>query len=556
MQLANAEVQYNDLSTQAWGHAGDYKTYYYDANGSLTYTIYSDESTSGDPATIVATHPEYKYDLNEYNLQNRLSKVTRFNPTPVETHVTEYRYNPDGIRVAKIEDGIKRTDYLIDPANHTGYAQVLEETEYDISGSTPVPTTRIQYTIGDDIISQTRSTYSGGVWSAGQTEYFLYDGHGSTRQLVNHPVPPAQPTVIDSFSYDSYGVMLGNTVNPADTASNTTRLLYCGEQYDKSLNQYYLRARYYNQANGRFTQMDSFEGSPSDPQSLHKYTYCHNDPINFVDPSGHFETMAGAVAALSIQGVLYSIIGGMTANAISGGKIAGGLAAFFSAIMSPGTWAMAANGVFDSLKDLISDVGALLKTVAIAIISQIFGFVNIAMTLWGAFQSAGMLVDIVRSGLSAEDIGTVLAVLTASVIIVSIVSIAIGAAIRSIGRSVNVGNNKIRGDMARDYVAAREGTQFTEQVYHVTGGIRKVDVVPDGPISMGIETKVGRVTLDSEIRRQVARDAKLIRSQQFDTIRWEFFGSNITGDCGPSGPLLKKLRKLGIDVVIHSDISF
>jgi hypothetical protein len=31
---------------------------------------------------------------------------------------------------------------------------------------------------------------------------------------------------------------------------------------------------------------DTFEGEVIDPQSLHKYAYCHGDPVNFSDPTG------------------------------------------------------------------------------------------------------------------------------------------------------------------------------------------------------------------------------------------------------------------------------
>ncbi|MDY0165550.1 MAG: RHS repeat-associated core domain-containing protein, partial [Thermoguttaceae bacterium] len=48
----------------------------------------------------------------------------------------------------------------------------------------------------------------------------------------------------------------------------------------------YLRARYYNPATGRFTRLDPFAGNLNDPQSLHKYLYCHADPVMGVDPSG------------------------------------------------------------------------------------------------------------------------------------------------------------------------------------------------------------------------------------------------------------------------------
>ncbi|MHC4478006.1 MAG: RHS repeat-associated core domain-containing protein [Planctomycetota bacterium] len=39
---------------------------------------------------------------------------------------------------------------------------------------------------------------------------------------------------------------------------------------------------------GRFSRMDPFTGEKEQPQSLHKYAYVHNDPVNKVDPSGKF----------------------------------------------------------------------------------------------------------------------------------------------------------------------------------------------------------------------------------------------------------------------------
>ncbi|MBF7073948.1 hypothetical protein ISG33_11110 [Glaciecola sp. MH2013] len=63
--------------------------------------------------------------------------------------------------------------------------------------------------------------------------------------------------------------------------------LYTGEQYDAQLDNYYLRASYYNQGVGRFTQMGEFGGWENNPISLNKYLYGHSDPINHIDPSGY-----------------------------------------------------------------------------------------------------------------------------------------------------------------------------------------------------------------------------------------------------------------------------
>lgn len=62
---------------------------------------------------------------------------------------------------------------------------------------------------------------------------------------------------------------------------------YYGEYFDKETGQIYLRARYYDPEIGRFITEDSYEGEDQDSLSLNLYTYCENDPINLIDPSGH-----------------------------------------------------------------------------------------------------------------------------------------------------------------------------------------------------------------------------------------------------------------------------
>src|SRR5256885_8045894 len=58
--------------------------------------------------------------------------------------------------------------------------------------------------------------------------------------------------------------------------------------------------RRYNRKHSRFDQPDPYEGSYdlSDPQSLNRYAYTQNDPVNFVDPSGLNEEANGSQCQL------------------------------------------------------------------------------------------------------------------------------------------------------------------------------------------------------------------------------------------------------------------
>jgi RHS repeat-associated protein len=174
---------------------------------------------------------------------------------------------------------------LIDPNNHTGYAQVLEEF-YSIGA----PPSR-SYVIGDDVLGQCSASTTDPRW-------FLYDGHGSTRQLSN----PAAGVSSD-FNYDAYGITLANS-----SSSGETTKLYCGEQFDLTLGMYNLRTRYYDPSNGRFNALDSFRGSNFDPQGLHKYAYGSCDPINRCDPSGQISALELLIVTIIIVIIVVELV--------------------------------------------------------------------------------------------------------------------------------------------------------------------------------------------------------------------------------------------------------
>ena len=94
--------------------------------------------------------------------------------------------------------------------------------------------------------------------------------------------------------------MLGG--NPTSASPADTSMLYAGEQFDTSLQMYYNRARYYDQNIGRFNRMDPYAGNTQDPQSLHKYLYCHANPVNGTDPSGE-SFLTGTLSVSMVVGI-------------------------------------------------------------------------------------------------------------------------------------------------------------------------------------------------------------------------------------------------------------
>jgi RHS repeat-associated protein len=119
--------------------------------------------------------------------------------------------------------------------------------------------------------------------------------------------------VTDSYEYDAFG----NKIN--STGATPNNYLYRGEQYDSDLGLYYLRARYYNPATGRFLSRDPEEpdmGNPKDPKTLHKYLYAGGDPVNATDPNGR-EVLVGTAGVDLWQATKDAVLATATAAAIT-----------------------------------------------------------------------------------------------------------------------------------------------------------------------------------------------------------------------------------------------
>ena len=103
--------------------------------------------------------------------------------------------------------------------------------------------------------------------------YYHYASNelGSITHLVDQ-----SGAVLNHYEYDAWG----NLTEGEEGVPN--RFAFVGEQLDPITQQYYLRARYYNPVIARFIQEDTYRGD-----GLNLYAYCQNNPVYYVDPSGH-----------------------------------------------------------------------------------------------------------------------------------------------------------------------------------------------------------------------------------------------------------------------------
>jgi RHS repeat-associated protein len=119
------------------------------------------------------------------------------------------------------------------------------------------------------------------------------DAHGSTRLLTD-----ASGAVTDTYAYDAFGGLAGRT----GTSENDH--LFAGERLDRSLGLYDLRARDYDPALARFVERDSLPGRLREPTTLNRYAYANDEPVNFVDPTGHFGQLVDVLAGLQLRSLV------------------------------------------------------------------------------------------------------------------------------------------------------------------------------------------------------------------------------------------------------------
>ena len=181
----------------------DLTTYAYDASGSLLSKTFN----GGDGSLNGAAYT--------YNLFGQLTAASENGQTAA------YAYNAQGIRTCKAT-ATSQTHFLLDGGNVVG----------EHIGSKTVT-----YLRGANLISRSGD---------GKAVYYLFNAHGDVTELVSD-----SGTVTHKYDYDAFGV----EKKPDPLDGNPFR--YCGEYFDNETGTYYLRARYYDPAIGRFTQQDT-----------------------------------------------------------------------------------------------------------------------------------------------------------------------------------------------------------------------------------------------------------------------------------------------------------
>ena len=126
------------------------------------------------------------------------------------------------------------------------------------------------YTYGNERLTNERFT--------GEAAYYTYNPRGSVSGLTD-----SEGMLHQSYRYDPFG-----GIDFGRPQYNNV-YAYNAESYNGNTEHQYLRARYYDTNTADFLTEDSYLGKLKDPLTLNRYNYVKSNPLNYIDPSGHFD---------------------------------------------------------------------------------------------------------------------------------------------------------------------------------------------------------------------------------------------------------------------------
>jgi RHS repeat-associated protein len=176
-------------------------------------------------------------------------------------------YDADGQRVKKTTP--RDTTYY--------FGRYLEQDNYGLTK---------YYWAGDQMIARRGPD--------GAVSYLHHDHLDSTRLVTDE-----QANVNARYNYQPYGAQ-----NP-DHLTEGTRHLWHGQRSDDDSGLTYMNARYYDPELAQFISADTIIPNRYRPQTLNRYAFADNDPLNNTDPTGHMSMRVELKKEQEAQGRYY-----------------------------------------------------------------------------------------------------------------------------------------------------------------------------------------------------------------------------------------------------------
>ena len=263
-------------------------TYEYDLRGNQTKesSKYFDLTVGGVTTTYYNT-TDYSYNMRNQMIGTQINTPqadTQTGEVTYETLTASNVYNAQGQRVQKT-GGTDTTKYFYSGTalfyTTNGWGTLTTENILDLGGQIAA-SKRFQ----DPNEPETNPF-------ANKYYFYNYDIRGSVTNIVG---PDGK--LVTGYGYDEFG----NQSRSGD-GSFLNEVTFTGSVSDASTGLQYMNARFYQPTTGRFLSQDSYTGNAYDPWTQHLYSYCMNNPTNYIDPTGHTAYIAVAYMMKALEGI-------------------------------------------------------------------------------------------------------------------------------------------------------------------------------------------------------------------------------------------------------------
>ena len=194
----------------------------------------------------------------------------------VGSAVTSYQYDEAGNLMSVTLPNATQLTYLVDGLNRRVGKRVngvLVQGFLYQGGFSPIAELDGSGNVVSRFVYGARGNVPEYLIKAGQTYRIVSDHLGSPRLVVN----VATGQVAQRLDYDAWGQVV------QDTAPGFQPFGFAGGLYDKDTGLVRFGLRDYDASNGRWTNKDPIGFNAGDGNL---YAYVHNDPVNFIDPTG------------------------------------------------------------------------------------------------------------------------------------------------------------------------------------------------------------------------------------------------------------------------------
>ena len=157
--------------------------------------------------------------------------------------------------------------------------------------------------------------------------YYVLNAQGDIIALLD-----SAGALVASYNYGAWGNYSvhdkdGKKTTDATFIGHINPLRYRGYYYDRETRLYYLQSRYYDFANCRFINADTYLSTGQGMLGHNMFTYCGNNPVNYCDSSGRFFfTLLGAVIGAAVGYIDAYIAGEDPIKGAIAGGVSGAIA--------------------------------------------------------------------------------------------------------------------------------------------------------------------------------------------------------------------------------------